>query len=158
MKMTMQFGCVVLLSGILIGCSGSNAAVPAKVSGKITYKGNPVMGGKLSFVTVDGTGYDGIISPDGTYSCNDLPAGELIVCVNTEGLKPSAAVEAAMNTDMGRKRMAVAQKPPPDKAGSAPDNKSLYVKIPAKYANPKTSPLQVTLSRGRNVKDLELTD
>jgi len=33
-----------------------------------------------------------------------------------------------------------------------------YVKIPAKYADPKTSPLQVTLEKGKQSMDFNLTD
>jgi hypothetical protein len=33
-----------------------------------------------------------------------------------------------------------------------------YVKIPSKYALPKTSPLRTTLKKGKNTYDIDLTD
>jgi hypothetical protein len=33
-----------------------------------------------------------------------------------------------------------------------------YVQIPKKYGDKKTSPLKVELTKGKNTKDLELTD
>jgi len=34
----------------------------------------------------------------------------------------------------------------------------IYVPIPKKYGDKKTSPLKVELTKGKNTKDLELTD
>ena len=138
----------------LVGCAGSNASTPAKVSGKISYKGKPIKGGTMQFVTPDGTGYSGIITPDGTYSCNDLPAGEMVVTVETESLKPANMP----NTKEAKMRMGMAQKPPPGMGGAPQNIDEVYVKIPEKYKNAKTSTAQVTLSKGRNVKDIDLTD
>jgi hypothetical protein len=45
--------------------------------------------------------------------------------------------------------------PPPEGAGGAA---SVYVKIPAKYADKATSGLKVTLNKGKTQFDIPLTD
>jgi hypothetical protein len=63
---------------VLAGCSGGGAA---KVSGKVTYKGNPVTGGSVSFNPVaKGNSYPGKpaaanVQPDGTYSVEEVVPG-----------------------------------------------------------------------------------
>ncbi len=137
-----------------LGCSKANPNAPAKVSGTLTYKGQPIKAGTLAFHTPEGVSYSGQISPDGTYSGTDLPTGELIVTVETEHLNPS---KKAGGAEMERRmKMMGQQKPPAGMPTSTPEE--YYIKIPSKYANPKTSPLTVTLSPGRQVKNLELTD
>jgi hypothetical protein len=44
--------------------------------------------------------------------------------------------------------------PTPENAGPKPE----YVKIPAKYADPSSSGLSVTVKRGKNEHDFPLTD
>jgi hypothetical protein len=149
--------CLAFLGFFLasLGCAGGNAQVPAKVSGSISYNGQPIKGGSLAFVTADGVSYGGSIASDGTYSATDLPVGEMVVVVDTEGNNP--AKKGAQGGDAGR-RNAVQQQQPPPGMGGAPEPSTYYIKIPSKYSNAKTSPLAIKLSAGRNVHNLELKD
>ncbi|MFO0936840.1 MAG: hypothetical protein U0798_10040 [Gemmataceae bacterium] len=106
--------------------------------------------------TKDNTAYSGKIDSDGTYTASDLPAGELVVTVDTEALKPKAATGSM--ADKYNKMQAAQMKSAPGKTNSQDENTTNYVKIPTKYNNAKTSPLTITLTSGRQVKDLELTD
>jgi hypothetical protein len=131
---------------LVIGCGPSvNPNAPATVKGKVTYNNNPVTGGTLIFHK-DG-GYPVVIDPDGTYRGSSLPIGEATVTVNTESLnvKPQA---------YGGKK--VESSPVPEGANTGPQGQ--YVKIPAKYSDPKTSPLKVTIVRGEQEHNIELTD
>jgi hypothetical protein len=136
----------------LLGCSRSDKLVPAKVSGNITYNGQPIKAGNINFFTTDGVAYPGVISSDGTYSASDLPEGDFVVTVETEHLNPARKV-VATGKDYDR-RMKTQQQQRQD---SAPPPAEPYIKIPEKYAKSNTSTLSVSLTRGRQVKDLELT-
>jgi len=142
---------------ILIGCS-KNSGAPARISGKITYNGQPIKAGDLKFHAADGGAYGGLISNDGTYAATDLPEGEMIVTVETEAYNPQAKGGAKPGKDEEKRmKMAGSREPPPGMGGS-PKTENAYIKIPSKYSNPKTSPISIKLTSGRQVKDIELTD
>lgn len=149
-----------VLVAALIGCGGTNM-VPAKISGNISYKGKPIKGGQMFFVTTDGQSYPATISSDGTYQCNDLPIGEMIITVSTESVSGTKADPGA-NTTQGKMYMKLqTQRPGPSGGGGGgtpPPKEDLYVKIPEKYKNAKTSPITHVLVKGRQLKDFDLTD
>jgi hypothetical protein len=138
---------------IALGCP-TNSQAPARVSGSVSYKGQAIKAGVMAFHTPDGTAYPAQISPDGTYTATDLPVGELVITVETESVNKAGG--AAQGAEA--KRRQGTQQPPPAGVGGAPPPAEVYVKIPAKYSNPKTSPLSVTLAAGRKVHNVELTD
>lgn len=148
----------------LSGCSSGNPSAPARISGKISYAGKPLKAGVLRFHTAQGNVYDGLISPDGTYTATDLPVGELIITVETESINPAnvpggGAKMSAENERRIRMMGKVSQSAPAGSGGSTgPTASDNYMKIPDKFNNSKTSPLSVTLERGRQVKNIELTD
>src|SRR5687768_3752861 len=93
-----------LLAGLLIlaGCS-KRESVPipegekdkkdlpvsslgkANLSGKVTFKGEAVVAGRLFFFAKEGlVPVAGVIKSDGTYEVKNLPEGELTVCVLTD--------------------------------------------------------------------------
>lgn len=143
------------------GCGGSNTLAPASVSGSVNYKGKPVTGGQVLFYSgTNGTPYSATIAPDGTYSIADIPAGELVVCVDTESLSPEQK-ESAGKDAKRREAMMGNRQPPAGRGGSgggaaAAEAEGKYVKLPAKYANPKTSPVTYTTKTGRQVYNIEL--
>jgi hypothetical protein len=148
------FGALVILAVAVLGCS-KNSIAPAKVSGSVSYKGQPIKGGTMQFHGPDGVAYNALLSSDGTYTATDIPEGELVVTIETESANP-AKKTAAQGPDAA-KRMSGGQKAPEGR-GSGPDPVQFYTKIPAKFANAKTSPITVTVKSGRQVKDIELTD
>jgi len=131
----------------LVGGCGTKKATPAKVSGKVTYKGGPVKGGTVSFHPPEGPPYSTTIAPDGTYRISQIPAGDMKVTVETESLKP------AKQQSYGGKTQ-----------GSSPTPqgftvvKGEYTKIPEKYAKKEKTPLTKALSAGSVTYDIELTD
>jgi len=121
----------------------------ASVSGKVTYKGEPLPAGTLTF---HGQGnYLASIGADGTYSTTDLPIGKMVVTVETESANKNKMPRGAYAA-----KMAKMISPMPESAKSLPQGK--YVRIPVKYADPKTSPLQATLKNGENNINFDLTD
>jgi hypothetical protein len=131
------------------GCT-RNPGAPASLSGKVTYKGTAVTGGTVTVHTKDGAGYSIPIKPDGTYSGTDLPAGDMVLTVETESVNKDKKTPVYGGRAGGQSMSPV---PEGVKAGGGG-----YVKIPAKYADKAKSGLTVTLSKGKQTKDLELTD
>ena len=142
----------LLLTSGLLGCSGGDKQAPATVSGSLSYNGQPVKAGTMQFHTADGVPYSAQIAPDGTYTATDLPTGEMVVTVETESINPNKA--APKGGDAARRMKMQVQQPAPGTTTAG----DLYVKIPRKYADPKSSPLKVTLERGRQTYDFTLTD
>jgi hypothetical protein len=163
MTLTRRFALALLVFVVLLsGCSKSQT--PSRVSGKVTYKGQPVPAGTITFHIPEGGIFYYPLSPDGTYSGANLPATEMVVTVETESVNPK-----------GHPQMAYGGKAAKGKTGNDPNDymakmkergmvpqgaiaKGEYVKIPAKYADKATSPLKVNLTKGNNVNDFELTD
>jgi hypothetical protein len=146
---------MIPLIGVLAsGCLGGKSAnATASVSGTVTYNGNPVKGGKVTFHRQGAAVSAASIRKDGTYSETGLPPEEMTLTVETESVNPNKKGPV-----YGGGRYKTEQyKPPPDVnvPDLSPEN---YVKIPGKYADPKTSPLKVTLSGGKQTHNIELTD
>jgi len=147
-----------LVLGLIAGC-GTTSQAPARVSGTITYQGKPVKAGSIAFHMDKGT-YSSALSATGTYQIVDLPVGSATVSIETESQNPDKKTPAyggGMGPKMDPGKMAGGV---PAGAGgkSKEEMAALYVKIPAKYADPKTSTLTVNLERGSQVKNFELTD
>jgi len=147
-----RFLVLPLLLVLVFGCGTKvNPNAPATVSGKVTYKGAPVTAGTVDFHPAGSKGtISGPIKSDGMYTARDLPTGEMVVTVNTEMANPNRKTPS-YGGGKGKSPIAAPPGPPPTGGGE-------YVKIPAKYANPKTSGLTVTLNAGQNTKDIDLAD
>jgi hypothetical protein len=154
---------VLLALGLAAGCNRSKTQ--SKVSGKVTYKGQLVKGGSIVFHSEDMGSYPSSLSPEGTYEMVDLPAGPMTVTIETESLAPDKKARAYPGRGgAGSKAAAIdnarlaAEGMAGSSAAAQKEAAERYVKIPKKYADAKTSPLKVTLERGKQVKDFELTD
>jgi hypothetical protein len=153
--------CLVIVSAF--GCgSRVNPQAPAYISGSVTYKGKPVTGGTVQFVTQEGVAVSGGIDADGTYAVSDVPMGELIVVVETESINPDH--KASTGKDADRRTKMMGDRPPPPGQGPGPGAKGgggtageqKYIKIPDQYTKAKTSPLTFTAKAGRQVHTIEL--
>ncbi len=179
---TLPIGLVVGLAVAVAGCSGANS--PAKVKGTITYKGQTLKAGIVYFMCEQGGQYEAAIKSDGSYQFTDLPKGNVKVLVSTETFNPDqkplvytqqakqyskglAKGYGEYNATVGQGEHAGAKAPEGKKAGDAPagltkeqkeELAKVFVKIPAKYAAEKTSPLTITLEGGSQTKDFDLTD
>jgi hypothetical protein len=136
---------------LVTGCS-KNTLAPAKVSGRISYKGAPIKAGSMAFHTAEGNQYPANISEDGTYSATDLPEGEMIVTVDTSHLDPAKKPAQSKDYDKRMKVMAGRMQ----EAAPGAEKEQPFTKIPEKYSKPNTSPITVKLTSGRQVKDIDL--
>jgi len=110
----------------------------------------------MAFHSKDAGIYTCAIKSDGTYAAADLPTGELRVTIETESLKPTTMPTYGAGQGGPGGKGGSQLSPVPESASGA--GKQSYVKIPARYADPKKSPLTVTLAKGSQSQDFELTD
>lgn len=141
---------------VTVGCGSKNVLAPANISGGVSYKGNTLTGGSISFFTSTDTPYSAAIGLDGTYALADLPVGEMVICVETESINP--VHKAATGGDANRRMSMMGERKGPQGQGGpvASGNEPKYMKIPDKYSKKKTSPLTYTVKNGRQVYNIEL--
>lgn len=152
-----------LLSAFVVaGCSQSQT--PSSISGKVTYKGQPVPSGTISFHR-SGEDQSGVypfpLKSDGTYEGAGMLAEEMIVTVETESANPKRQTDTYKRPGMkGDNPMAEYDKMMREKGfkTATPTDANLYVLIPKKYADKKSTPLRAPLKRGKNVLNFDLTD
>jgi hypothetical protein len=107
------------------------------VEGTVTYKGQPLPAGTITFVSKDGkVTVAAPIAADGTYRAT-VPVGEYRVAVSTMELKKADPKN-------------------PPKPGDPKEPPKKFVLIPAKYGDPNTSGLTYSVQKGKQVYDIAL--
>jgi hypothetical protein len=126
------------------GCS-SKAGPSGTVTGKVTYKGEPVPAGEVVFNLIgnDVGGAIAQINSDGTYKATGVPIGSVVVTVSTPSAPPTQE-QAAKNPLMQKKRFV-----------PKGENKKT-VSIPPKYSRPTSSGLSLTVREGTQPYDIDL--
>jgi hypothetical protein len=162
---------ITILAVAMNGCSGR-----AKVSGRVTFNGNPLPAGKITFIGANGKASDPVEIADGNYSVFNAPIGECKIKVETQYLMYSAInMPGGMGGGMGGKGMPgmkpgqQREKKAKEKEEHMPDlgdsgMKGMLAKlpeflvaIPGDYENPEKTPLTFTVKSGTNIHDVELT-
>ena len=123
------------------------------VSGKVSYKGEPVGGGSVLFYSEGQATVRSDIGPDGAYKVEKVPPGLVKIAVETKSAQPTAR-PPGMPT------------PPPEAmakdASSSPlynpknQPKGKYVAIPEDYSDFSKSGLSLTVTGGAQPHDIEL--
>jgi hypothetical protein len=100
-----------------------------------------------------------MISPEGTYTINGLPAGDVKILVNSDNPKPPDTAVAAARGGRGTP----GEKKPTAPGGAeespvvVPDEVvKAWFPIPEKYADIAKSPLKTTVNKGPNIYDIIL--
>src|SRR5262245_36469978 len=132
------------------GCGNANKLGTIRVSGKVTYKGQPVEGATVSSVP-DGTGRaaTAITTAGGTYDLMTLDSpgaipGQYTVLVRKTEVPPASTQPVSMEDALKLNN----RPPPPPKE-----------LLPAKYGDATKSPLKSEVKKGQsNSIDLQLTD
>jgi hypothetical protein len=127
---------LALLPLAALGCAGKG-----DVSGRVTYKGKPLVWGTVQFEGSDKLLKQGNINSDGTYTVQGVATGEAKVAVSSINPKSSDFVPM-------QREGAPPPKPRPEVKGWFP--------IPEKYDTPFKSGLTYTIKRGENKIDIEL--
>jgi hypothetical protein len=161
MSRTSRVFCSIPLLFAIIGCS--NSKTPSGVSGKVTYKGEPVPGGTIAFHRTgenQGGSYPFSLKPDGTYEGTGMPAEEMIVTIDTESINPDKPKQTYSQPGQGGSPSSNYEKMMRERVPEAAvkSDGGKYVKIPPQYADKAKSPLKVTLSKGKNPLNFDLKD
>ena len=122
------------------GCSNA----PAVVSGKVTCGGKTVNNGEIHFIPESGVPRSSLISPDGEYRVEGLPAGPCAVSILAPEVQPITALPPVSSELAGPAKQVEVKRPPP---------RSL---IPAKYNETATSGLRPTLTGKDQTLNFEL--
>jgi hypothetical protein len=134
---------------LISGCGPKNPNASAAVSGKVTYKGAGLPAGAIMFQPKEGAPVTTALDENGNYTIPEMPAGDFIVIVDTEGLNPAKKPPTYGQNDKG------SASPAPQ---GSPTSTGKYVKIPDKYSNPTATDLKATIVAGKQTKDFELKD
>ncbi|AMV28151.1 hypothetical protein VT84_27340 [Gemmata sp. SH-PL17] len=171
--------CVTVAVGVPAGCSKKQAAI---VRGTVTYKGAALKTGTITFHGADKEVASAAIQPDGSYTCTDVPMGDVKVTVEQfgaglpGGLKaggpgmPGMPGKTGGSTLPGKGTLPGAGPPggggggliTPGGGGSstptkAPDNAPPapeLAKLPATVNKPDTSPLKYTIDAKEKTIDV----
>jgi hypothetical protein len=145
---------------LLLACIAGCGANQGHVSGQVFYKGKPLPGGQLTFISTDPTKrpVSTDLDENGRYQAN-LPLGEVAIAVENQVLKPPERPPGSISP------LGVKLPPAEKEAGEAKPNPSAlkkppgtYVPIPEKYFDAKTSGLTYTVTSGTQTHNIELTD
>ena len=128
-----------------LGCGGGSGTL----SGTVAYKGRKLTQGSVSVVSASGATASAAINPDGTYTIENCPGGNLKIAVNSPDPNEMARRAAEMKAS-GRASGQTAG----FTTGTTADPASWFA-IPAAYGDPDTSGLSVDVS-GNTVHPIEL--
>lgn len=130
--------CLALLT--LTGCGSSSA-----VSGKVTYKDKPLVGGTVTFYTADNKTRSSVIGEDGSYSITKLPPGKVRIAVSPP--VTASAMPRGMKMDPGK--MGAPTGPAAPTTTKAPP-------FPEQYKDPDKSGLTYDVTKGQQQHDIPL--
>src|SRR5262245_53639354 len=145
---------LVASAAFLLGCGDTSRPKLGRVSGKVTYNGQPVTRGIVSFVPRGGPGAQtgqpatGEIGPDGTYTLTTFEKGDGAV------LGEHTVLVLAREEDPAIKGHGM---PIPDAKGQMKIKPAKSL-VPEKYATAADSPLRYTVQEGNNTNHIELKD
>jgi len=137
---------VLLMALGLAGCGSTGT-----VSGKVSFKGNPLKGGTVTFLSAAGKpSATTQINEDGSYAIPSVPAGEVKICVDTQMLNPAGKIKAPKYS------APPGQKNPNDPGGDSTDTSKRYVAIPEAFASPEKTTLTYTVKGGKQEHNIEM--
>jgi len=133
--------------GLLLMVFALFAGGKAKVTGRVTMMGRPVIWGSVVLVDEKGQSAVGRIESDGTYTVANAPTGDVTVAITS----PDPLIQHyATQIKTSRERVPMKQWAP------LPIDRSQWFVLPSRYEDAKTSGLSLSLKRGTNTYDLTL--
>jgi hypothetical protein len=118
---------LAVVAGLLAsGCGGARTGT---VAGKVSYRGQPLPGGFVDFISENGQVTTGPIKPDGTYAVAHVPIGPAAITVRD--------LSGALGERSGQARS---------------------LKLPLRYRSPEGSGLRYAVTAGRQEHDFDLPE
>lgn len=141
-------GLALALLPLAAGCGKNRRSVEqAEVTGTVMFRGKPLPGGQITFVTTQG-GFaaNGTIDEHGKYQIQ-APVGEVEIGVNNQMLQ----------RDRSPREGSHPQAPDAEKSAASAPIKGRYIEIPSEYADPHSSGLKYTVKAETQTHDIELS-
>ena len=127
---------VAVLGLLLIACGCSSRGT---VSGKVTFRGKPVVWGTVSVIASDNVQYAAQITSEGTYSIPNVPTGPAKFAVSSPNPDGTARGGPAAANDGAGDRGSAGEGGPPNPPPGA------WFALPEKYNDPLKSGLTGTV-------------
>ncbi len=149
-------GTCILGLAAFAGCSAGSRTFPTgKVTGKVTYKGEPISLGKITFISTGGTGdFGSDIINDGVYTL-DAPLGLCKIEIQIQTDENKYAI-----TPQQQKMIKSKMKAMKDQGMKVPDElsvtKKTTINLPEKYKFAEKSGLELEVKAGKQSKDWDL--
>jgi hypothetical protein len=124
----------------------------AEVSGTVTYKGEPIPGGNISFFSTDGDAVDSSPIIDGKYTLHHAPVGQVSIAVRSGGRTMPGAGGKGMPE--GMRKYAADKRAQTVPEGDNPPPK--LIELPQKYADHTNSGLSYEVKPGPQIYDFDL--
>lgn len=139
--------CATVAVLALVGGCGESAGPSGKVTGKVTYQGQAVSSGMVSFAGEEiGVGGGGLLQEDGSYELLNVAGGAIPVGAYKVAIRPVPPKLPNGDMEAMEERM----------KNSSPWPK--IPNIPAKYRNVQTSGFSAEVKEGDNTFDFEMTE
>jgi hypothetical protein len=135
--------CAVVLLAVALPLAAGCGSKKGDVSGKITYKGQPLPYGSIQFLSPAGA-FVGEIGSDGIYSVAGVPSGTSKISITCQDPKYADFMKALS---------AASRDPKLPKPKGNPED---FNKIPTKYTDFDTSGLTYEVKSGTQTHDIDL--
>jgi hypothetical protein len=113
------------------GCSSHSSNSGVTVSGRVLLGDKPVEAGLVTFITDDGHSASASLGEGGHFTMTNAPVGRVYVGVNTQMLRGQQQLH--LQQSKGKERLQ-------------------FVDVPARYADPKTSGLTITVEPNKTIE------
>lgn len=149
---------LLVLLTVFIGCGSKGT-----VSGKIFYQGNPLPGGRVTFLQEKGA-FHSVIHGDGSYQVTGIPPGPAIITVSSPD-PPQPAAPSPMEKTVEKAKASKVEMTPEmakmleaakGRMGDPEAGKRRYMAIPSRYKDPDKSGLTYTVTSGSQEFDIQL--
>jgi hypothetical protein len=131
------FGLAVVSIVVLSGCGAKRET--GSVSGKVTFRGEPLANATVTFLAKDGTVGSAMTKEGGEYNVGEVAVGPVQITVHSYPPSPMVVPPTGPKGD-------VKAQPP----------KFKFVRIPDRYGQPAQSGLTHTVTRGQQTYDIAL--
>jgi hypothetical protein len=146
-------GCLLpLLLLPAVGCGGIG-----NMSGKVTYKGKPVIFGTVMVIAKDNLPYYGQLDEEGNYTITKIPSGAVKVAVNSPDPRTPIPRKPGQNeVDQGNKGGGGRRGVVADPSFKPPVDPKKWFPLPEKYGDPETSGVTLEIHNGENAFNIDL--
>jgi len=120
-----------------VGCGHSTATL----TGKVAYRGRPVISGSVIALAADGTARTGVIRPDGTYTVEGVPRGRVKFGVLSPDPAHARSIVKSGEADRGDQGKRSHARTPPGTGG--------WIPLPREAGNPESSGVECDVASSR---------